>query len=80
MKKKIKPTATTTKPKYYSHKEVFNSPTCKKWAKKMEKMYAEEYRVNILDFLLSNYHKEMIAKPIKLPPSRVAGKKKGKKR
>lgn len=60
-------------------KKIFNSPSCKKWAKNMEKMYEEEYRVNILDFLLSDYHKEMIAKPIKLPPSRTITKKKGKK-
>lgn len=56
-------------------KKIFNSPACKKWAKKMEKMYAEEYRVNILDFLLAEYHKEMIAKPIELTPFRNKGKK-----
>ena len=64
-------------------KKIFNSPTYKKWAKKMEEMYEEEYRVNIwetLQFFYGLGHKEMIAKPIKLTPSRVSGKKKGKKR
>lgn len=75
-----KPTATQTKAEHHSYKEAFNSTSYKKWAKKMEEMYEEEYRVNILDFLLAEYHEEMIAKPIKLSPSRVIGKKKGKKR
>lgn len=44
-------------------KKIFNSPSCKKWAKNMEKMYEEEYRINILDFLLAECHKEMVAKP-----------------
>ena len=66
--------------KKLNKKEVFNSPSYKKWAKKMEKMYEEQYRCNILDYLLAQYHKEMIAKPIELTPSRVVGKKKGKKR
>ena len=61
--------------KKLNKKEVFNSLTFKKWAKNMEEMYEEEYRVNILDFLSAEWHKEMIAKPI-----RVSGKKKGKKR
>lgn len=61
-------------------KKIFNSPEYKKLAKYMEEMYEELYRINILDFLLAEYHKEMIAKPIKLSPSRVISKKKGKKR
>ena len=60
-------------------KKIFNSPTCKKWAKNMEKMYNEEYRNNILDYWKFasgiGLHKEIISKPI-----RVSGKKKGNKR
>ena len=73
-----KPTTTQTKTEHHSYKEWFNSPAYKKRAKNMEKYLEDLYMITIWDYL-PIYHKEMIAKPIKLPPSRVAGKKKGKR-
>ena len=65
--------------KKLNKKEVFNSPACKKWAKKMEEMLEEQYEINIWDtlkfFYGLNHHKKMIAKPI-----RISDKNKGKKR
>lgn len=59
-------------------KEVFNSPTCKKWAKKLKEMYEDEYCADFWDafvFAYGLHHKQNLAKPV-----RVVGKKKGKKR
>lgn len=58
-------------------KKIFNSPTFKKWAKNMEKMYEEEYCVDLWDSIVFAYglhHKQNLAKPIKLSPSRKKGK------